>query len=43
MFEILYIRYFIIAQSGNADIMQPGLLSLQPSIEEIMSVGKKFC
>ncbi|VDM54587.1 unnamed protein product [Angiostrongylus costaricensis] len=28
-------------QSGNADIMQPGLLSLQPSLEEIMaSLGK---
>lgn len=24
-------------QSGNADIMQPGLLSLQPSLEEIMA------
>jgi hypothetical protein len=25
------------AQRGNADIMQPGLLSLQPSLEEIMA------
>lgn len=24
-------------QNGNADIMQPGLLSLQPSLEEIMA------
>uniref|UniRef100_A0A0K0DJJ6 BHLH domain-containing protein n=1 Tax=Angiostrongylus cantonensis TaxID=6313 RepID=A0A0K0DJJ6_ANGCA len=33
-------------QSGNADIMQPGLLSLQPSLEEIMaSLGRcgNFC
>uniref|UniRef100_A0A915DG51 Uncharacterized protein n=1 Tax=Ditylenchus dipsaci TaxID=166011 RepID=A0A915DG51_9BILA len=29
-------------QCGNADIMQPGLLSLQPSIEEIMSVDGCF-
>ncbi|KAI1724669.1 protein WBSCR14 like protein [Ditylenchus destructor] len=29
-------------QCGNADIMQPGLLSLQPSIEEIMSVDYSF-
>ncbi|KAE9419624.1 hypothetical protein Angca_005076, partial [Angiostrongylus cantonensis] len=29
-------------QSGNADIMQPGLLSLQPSLEEIMaSLGSR--
>uniref|UniRef100_A0A914WG38 BHLH domain-containing protein n=1 Tax=Plectus sambesii TaxID=2011161 RepID=A0A914WG38_9BILA len=32
------------AQTGNADIMQPGLLSLQPSLEEIMaSLDAPFC
>lgn len=31
-----------IMQGSNADIIQPGLLSLQPSLEEIMmSTGRK--
>ncbi|KHJ92918.1 hypothetical protein OESDEN_07178, partial [Oesophagostomum dentatum] len=30
-------NWFLSVQSGNADIMQPGLLSLQPSLEEIMA------
>lgn len=33
----LFFRFIV--QCGNADIMQPGLLSLQPSLEEIMSNG----
>lgn len=41
-FSFLFLNPVFAVQCANADIMQPGLLSLQPSIEEIMSVGRRF-
>lgn len=32
-------KSYILVQGNNSDFIQPGLLSLQPSLEEIMNAG----